>query len=230
MRERIIYPPDHPAIEAGVDPSTKPRSIVQAMSKTEQVCISLFAALLWLAFPAMMIAQASTPNIRESVNAAAHDGRHDFDFEVGTWKAHVRKLLHPLTGSHEWDELDGTVVTRSLPMLEGWNESEMKVDSPTTHTHIEILAVRLYNPASQQWSIYGSSIKTGIFDPPQIGQFTNKRGEFYAQDTIQGRTVYIRYVWQDLSPSNTHFEQAFSADGGKTWETNWIYDGTRVKE
>jgi hypothetical protein len=200
------------------------------MTKTEQVFVLLFVALLWLAFPAMMIAQASTPNTRESGNAAAHDGRHDFDFEVGTWKAHVRKLLHPLTGSHEWDELDGTVVTRSLPMLEGWNESEMKVDSPTTHTHIEILAVRLYNPASQQWSIYGSSIKTGIFDPPQIGQFNNKRGEFYAQDTIQGRAVYIRYVWQDLSPSSTHFEQAFSADGGKTWETNWIYDGTRVKE
>jgi hypothetical protein len=200
------------------------------MSKTEQVFVLLFVALLWLAFPAMMIAQASTPNTRESGNAAAHNGRHDFDFEVGTWKAHVRKLLHPLTGSHEWDELDGTVVTRSLPMLEGWNESEMKVDSPTTHTHIEILAVRLYNPASQQWSIYGSSIKTGIFDPPQIGQFNNKRGEFYAQDIFQGRAVYIRYVWQDLSPSSTHFEQAFSADGGKTWETNWIYDGTRVKE
>jgi hypothetical protein len=198
------------------------------MSKTERICVSLFTALLWLALPAMMIAQASTPNTRES--AAAHDGRHDFDFEVGTWKARVRKLLHPLTGSHEWDDFNGIVVTRSLPMLEGWNESEMKVDSPTTHTHIEILAVRLYNPASQQWSIYGSSIKTGIFDPPQVGQFNNKRGEFYAQDTIQGRAVYIRYVWQDLSPVSTHFEQAFSADGGKTWETNWIYDGTRVKE
>ena len=199
------------------------------MSKTEQVCASLFMALLWLALP-VMIAQASTPDIRESGNAATQDGRHDFDFEVGTWKAHVRKLLHPLTGSREWDDFDGTVLTRSLPMLEGWNESEMKVDSPTTHTHIEILALRLYNPASQQWSIYGSNIKTGVFDPPQIGQFNNKRGEFYAQDTIQGRAVYIRYVWQDVSPASTHFEQAFSADGGKTWETNWIYDGTRVKE
>jgi len=198
------------------------------MSKTEQVCVSLFTALLWLALPAMAIAQASTPNIQES--AAAHDGRHDFDFEVGTWKAHVRKLVHPLTGSREWDDFDGIVVTRPLPMLEGWNESEMKIDSPTTHTHIEILAVRLYNPTSQQWSIYGSSIKTGMFDPPQIGQFNNKRGEFYAQDTFQGRAVYIRFVWQDVSPASTHFEQAFSADGGKTWEINWIYDGMRVKE
>jgi hypothetical protein len=200
------------------------------MSKTEKVIVSLFTAILWLALPPTMIALASTPNIQESGNAAAHDGRHDFDFEVGTWKAHVRKLLHPLTGSHEWDDFDGIVVTRSLPMLEGWNESEMKVDSSTTHTHIEILAVRLYNPASRQWSIYGSNIKTGVFDPPQIGQFNNKHGEFYAQDTIQGRALYIRYVWQDVGPASTHFEQAFSADGGKTWETNWIYDGTRVKE
>ena len=58
-----------------------------------------------------------------------HDGRHDFDFELGTWNAHVRKLVHPLAGSQEWDTFDGTVVTRTLPMLEGWNESEMKVDS-----------------------------------------------------------------------------------------------------
>jgi hypothetical protein len=178
----------------------------------------------------MISAQTPAPKNPENQSATPHDGRHDFDFEVGTWKAHVRKLFHPLTGSTEWDDLDGTVVTRSLPMLEGWNESEMTVDSPTTHQHIEILAVRLYNPTSHQWSIYGSSIKTGIFDPPQVGQFDGKHGEFYAQDTIQGRAIYIRYVWQNLTPRTTHFEQAFSADGGKTWETNWIYDGTRVEK
>jgi hypothetical protein len=199
------------------------------MRKTRPTRVFLFTALLSFALPAMISAQTVTPKSPGDPNAL-HDGRHDFDFEVGTWKAHVRKLLHPLTGSTQWDDLDGTVVTRSLPMLEGWNESEMRVDSPTTHQHIEILAVRLYNPTSHQWSIYGSSIKTGIFDPPQIGQFDNKRGEFYAQDTIQGRAVYIRYLWQNLGPSTTHFEQAFSADGGKTWETNWIYDGTRVEK
>jgi hypothetical protein len=200
------------------------------MSKPRSVRVFLIAALLSFALPAMFSAQTAAPKSPEAPNAMPHDGRHDFDFEVGTWKAHVRKLIHPLTGSTEWDDLDGTVVTRSLPMLEGWNESEMRVDSPTTHQHIEILAVRLYNPTSHQWSIYGSSIKTGIFDPPQIGQFDNKRGEFYAQDTIQGRATYIRYAWQNISPQTTHFEQAFSADGGKTWETNWIYDGTRVEK
>jgi hypothetical protein len=200
------------------------------MSKTRFARVFLVTAFLSFALSAVVSAQTATPKSPGDRNAIPHDGRHDFDFEVGTWKAHVRKLLHPLTGSSEWDDLDGTVVTRSLPMLEGWNESEMRVDSPTTHQHIEILAVRLYNPTSHQWSIYGSSVKTGTFDPPQIGQFDNRRGEFYAQDTLQGRATYIRYLWQNLSPATTHFEQAFSVDGGKTWETNWIYDGTRVEK
>jgi hypothetical protein len=86
----------------------------------------------------------------------------------------------------------------------------------------------LYNPTSKQWSIYGASSKTGVFDPPQIGQFDGNRGEFYASDLYEGRAIYIRYVWQNVNPTTTHFEQAFSADGGKTWEVNWIYDGTRL--
>jgi hypothetical protein len=140
----------------------------------------------------------------------------------------VRTMVHRLTGLNDWEELDGTVVTRSLPMLEGWNESEMRVDSSTTHRRIEILAVRVYNPVSRQWSIYGSSVKTGVFDPPQVGQFNNGRGEFYGQDTWEGRAVTVRFVWDAVSHDKTHFEQAFSQDGGKTWEVNWIYDGTRV--
>jgi hypothetical protein len=54
--------------------------------------------------------------------------------------------------------------------------------------------------------------------------------EFYAQDTLQGRAIFIRFMWENVSASTTHFEQAFSIDGGKTWEPNWIYDGTRIKE
>ena len=197
------------------------------MSIVRRVCVWPATVLLSFALPLTVFAQTATP-VTQGTNSVHHDGRHDFDFEVGTWKAHVRRLVHPLTGSTEWENLDGTVVTRTLPMLEGWNESEMTVDSPTTHTHINILAVRVFNPTSQQWSIYGASIKTGTFDPPQIGSFTNNRGEFYAQDTFANKAVYIRYLWLKVSPNATHFEQAFSVDGGKTWETNWIYDGTRI--
>ena len=195
------------------------------MTMTHRLHFTLPALLLCLT--AEPWAAAQTPPV-PPLQPALHDGRHDFDFEVGAWKCTVRYLMHRLTGSTQWDNFEGTVVTRTLPMLEGWNESEMQVESPTTHTRIDILAVRLYNPASRQWSIYGSSIKTGVFDPPQIGQFINGRGEFYAADTWQGRAILIRYQWTSVNPNKTHFEQAFSQDGGKTWETNWIYDGTRA--
>jgi len=187
----------------------------------------LLAALLGVSALAAQ-AQSTAPN--PSLQPVLPDGRHDFDFEVGTWKAHVRTLVHRLSAANDWEELDGTVVTRSLPMLEGWNESEMRVDSPTTHRRIEILAVRCYNPSSRQWSIYGSSVRTGVFDPPVVGQFSSGHGEFYGSDMWEGRAVTVRYMWQSVSRDKTHFEQAFSQDGGKTWEVNWIYDGTRTSE
>lgn len=189
---------------------------------------SVFLSLL-LGFAALpALPQSAAPN--PPLQPILHDGRHDFDFEVGTWKAHVKTLVHRLSGAHDWEDLDGTVVTRSLPLLEGWNESEMRVDSPTTHRRIELLAVRIYNPASRQWSIYGSSLKTGVFDPPLIGTFNNGRGDLYGQDTWEGRAVTVRFTWQSVSHDRTHFEQAYSQDGGKTWEVNWIYDGTRVAQ
>jgi hypothetical protein len=171
-------------------------------------------------------AQRATAQSAANPPATLHDGSHDFDFELGTWHAHLRYLKHRLAGSNEWDELDGTVVTK--PFMDGkGNITEMDVLSPTTHRHIQNIAVRLYNVSSRQWSIYGAGPDDGVFDPPQIGQFEGNRGEFYATDKYQGRAVFIRFVWQNLSPTHTHFEQAFSVDGGKTWEVNWIYDGTR---
>lgn len=189
----------------------------------------LITTIIWFGQQPSAAAQPAAANVNTDSrqNAASPDGQHDFDFEIGRWKAHVSRLPHRLSGSKDWDEYDGTVVT--TPFMEGkGNLSEMNVDSATSHDHIQIIAVRLYNPTSRQWSIYGASAKTGIFDPPQIGQFDGNRGEFYATDMYQGRAIYIRYVWQKLSPTATHFEQAFSADGGKTWEVNWIYDGTRM--
>lgn len=158
---------------------------------------------------------------------ALHDGQHDFDFELGHWHAHLRYLRSRLTGSNEWDEFDGTVVT--TPFMDGkGNLTEMNVDSAMSHRHLQNIAVRLYNPTSRQWSIYGADDKSGTFDPPQIGHFDGNRGEFYATDLYKGRAVLIRFEWQKLGPDKTHFEQAFSTDGGKTWEVNWIYDGTRM--
>lgn len=182
--------------------------------------------LVGLASCPAVIAQNPAPASAAQI-PSLRDGAHDFDFELGHWKAHLRYLKSRLTGSNEWEDFDGTVVT--TPFMDGkGNLTEMDVTSPTTHRRIQGIAVRLYDPPSRQWSIYGADPTSGHFDPPQIGHFDGNRGEFYATDLYKGRAVLIRFEWQKLGPDKTHFEQAFSVDGGKTWEVNWIYDGTRM--
>jgi len=166
---------------------------------------------------------------KTTTNAALQDGQHDFDFLLGSWKIHLKKRLHPLSGSNEWVEFDGMVVCRTI-----WNGlaevEEFNVDSPEKNIFIQGLAVRLYNPKSHQWSIYWANQKNGAFDPsPQIGQFQNGRGQFYGQDTLDGRAIYVRFAWSNITSPAPHFEQAYSADGGRTWEVNWITEQTRME-
>ena len=155
------------------------------------------------------------------------DGQHDFDFEIGTWSTHVRRLLRPLTGSKSWVEMNGTTVVRKV-----WNGRsnivELEADSPTGH--FEGLSLRLYNPQTHQWSIHYANSRDGMLDRPTIGQFKDGRGEFFSQETLEGRTIFVRFVIVPSGPDSCQFEQAFSEDGGRTWETNWIATDTRVKE
>ena len=158
---------------------------------------------------------------------AVRDRQHDFDFEMGAWKQHLKRRLNPLTGSNTWVEFDGTIVGQKI-----WNGranlDEFEADGPTGH--IEGLTLRLYNPEAHQWSLYWANSKVGYIDgPPQVGEFKNGRGEFYAQDTFKGRAILIRYVWSEITANSAHFEQSFSDDGGMTWEVNWISQMTRAK-
>jgi len=166
--------------------------------------------------------KASPPRI-----PAARDGQHDFDFEIGSWKTHLSRLLHPLTGSKTWIEYEGTSVVRKV-----WNGRanllELEVDGQAGH--LEALSLRLYNPESHQWSLNFSNRSGGTLSRPTIGEFKNGRGEFFDQETLNGRAILVRFVISDITPNSSHFEQAFSDDGGKTWETNWIATDTRVKE
>ena len=159
--------------------------------------------------------------------AAERDGQHDFDFEFGHWKVHNRRLVHPLTGSSEWVEFEGTVVAR--PVWEGRaNMDEYEADSPTGH--IEGMTVRTYDSKSHQWSIYWANQKNGVISlPAMVGNFKGNRGEFFDQEDFNGRMVFVRYIWTVTSADITRWEQAFSADGGTTWETNWIMNATRDK-
>ena len=155
------------------------------------------------------------------------DGQHAFDWEIGTWKTHLRRLLHPLTGSTTWTEYDGTSVVHKI-----WNGRanmvELEVTGPAGH--IEGLSLRLYNPDSHQWSLNFASSVGGAMGVPTVGEFKNGRGEFYDQEVINGRMILVRNVWSDMTVDSGHFEQAFSEDGGKTWEVNWIAVDTRVIE
>ena len=153
------------------------------------------------------------------------DGRHDFDFEIGSWRTHISRLLHPLTGSSIWVEYQGTSVVR--PVWNGRaNLLELEVAGPSGNT--EALSLRLYNPESHQWSLNFSNASVGTLSQPTIGEFHNGRGEFFDQETIGGRAVLVRFVISDVSADSCHFEQAFSVDGGKSWEVNWIATDTRI--
>jgi hypothetical protein len=159
------------------------------------------------------------------ITAQQRDGQHDFDFEIGTWKTHVSRRLHPLTGSTTWVSMDGTSVCRKV-----WdgraNLLELEADGPSGH--FEGLSLRLYNPQSHQWSLNYSNSNDGTLSQPTIGQFRNGRGEFFDQETLNGRAILVRFVISDITPASCHFEQSFSDDGGKTWEVNWIATDTRV--
>lgn len=157
--------------------------------------------------------------------ATQRDGQHDFDFELGSWKIHLKRRLNPLTGSNTWVDFDGTSVTRKL--WDGRAQIE-QFETDGAGGHIEGLTLRTYNPKNRQWSLYWANSKDGVVVPPQIGQFKNGVGEFYAQDTLNGKQIFVRFIWSKTETSVPHFEQSFSDDGGKTWEVNWITDQTRV--
>lgn len=166
--------------------------------------------------------------------SAEHDGQHDFDFEIGAWKIHLKKLEHALAGSHDpaakepkkWLEFDGDSVTKKIW---GGRAQIEQFETGGAAGHIEGLTLRLYNPQTRQWRLYWANAKNGYLDQPMVGEFKNGVGEFYDQEPFNGRMIYVRFIWSRTDTSAPHFEQSYSDDGGKTWEVNWITDQTRVQ-
>jgi len=152
------------------------------------------------------------------------DGQRDFDFDFGTWKTHSSRLLHPLTGSTAWVDMDGMTIVKKI-----WggraNLAEFKADGPAGH--IELLSLRWYNPTAHQWSLDFATPNVGTLGIPCVGEFKNGRGDFYDQETINGKTILVRFSIWGITDNTAQSEQAFSDDGGKTWETNWINRYTR---
>ena len=171
-------------------------------------------------------AQASRPSAQQNSQPfQRRDGQHDFDFNLGTWKTHIRYLRQPATGP-AWVEFDGTVVVRKI--WDGRAQLE-EIEADGSAGHFEGLTLFLYNPESHQWSQNFASSNDGTMSPPSVGEFKDGRGEFYSQEPYHGKTVLIRGVWSDITPDSHRFEQSFSQDGGKTWEPNFIAVLTREK-
>ena len=156
--------------------------------------------------------------------AEARDGAAAFDFEIGRWRTVVKRLRKPLSGSSDWVEYEGTSVVHAF--LGGRaNLVELSIAGPAGR--IEGVALRLYHPGTGEWSIHYAGAADGELTPALTGRFENGRGEFLGDDTLGDRPIRVRFVITQPSRDTARFEQAFSGDGGKTWEINWIAVDTR---
>jgi hypothetical protein len=160
-----------------------------------------------------------------NVKQPEQDGRADFDFFIGSWKFRNRCLREWLKGSTSWEEFGGTSVARKILGGPGHIE-EYTLEYASVAP--EGMAVRLFDPQTQQWSVYEADNRNG-FDPrPAIGAFKDGRVEGYSHQPWEGTYIFRRVIWSEITATSFHWEQAFSADGGRTWETNWITDFERI--
>ncbi len=175
-----------------------------------------------LALPAHAAGDAAAP-----AAAAVRDGQHDFDFNIGVWKTHIRRVLEPLSGSPDSVEMNGTVTVRKV-----WDGraqlEEIEADGPKGHW--EGTTLFLYNPQAHQWSQTFADSKSGVLETPMIGSFKDGRGELISLDTYNGRTILARGVWSDITPDSHHFEISYSGDGGRSWAPAFIANLTRLKQ
>ena len=185
-----------------------------------------FAASLVVSTLIASIALAGEPPKSPPTPAAHRDGSHDFDFEFGVWTTELKRLQSPLSGSTTWIDYRGTTTVR--PILGGRaNLAELVVEGAAGR--IEGAALRLYDPEARQWSLNYFNVSDGHLTPPVIGEFSNERGVFFAQDTFRGRAILVRFVITKVDTDTYRFEQAFSTDGGAHWELNWIATDRRNK-
>jgi hypothetical protein len=200
---------------------------MQCIARLKETVMNPFKKIQTLLLASSLIVLSLSLQGLAQLNSDAsktRDGQHDFDFNIGAWNTHIKRLQHPLTGSNTWVELNGTVVVQKV-----WNGraqlEEIEADGPTGH--FEGLTLFLYNPQSHQWSQNFASSSDGTLSVPTGGEFKNGRGEFFDQEPFHGRTILVRVVWSNISPNSHQFEQSFSDDGGKTWEPNFVATLTR---
>ncbi len=189
--------------------------------------LPLAAALLAASLGSIAPARSSQDNPKPAT-APNLSGLHDFDSRAGHWRSHHRRLKERLAGSHEWVEFDGTQTLWLL--MDGYanvDENDFKVPGGGVYRGVTL---RAYDAKTGQWAIWWLDGRNpfGELDPPVKGCFVKGVGTFYADDKLRGKPIRVRFVWSGMTANSAHWEQAFSPDGGKTWETNWITDFRRI--
>ncbi len=153
-------------------------------------------------------------NIVASENSSARD----FDFLVGKWRIHNKKLNKRLAGCQDWTEFEAAGECRKI--LKGFGNTDSFI-TEFDGKPFEAITLRLFNPATKLWSIYWADSQKVVLDVPQIGSFENRIGEFYARDIFEGKPIIVKFKWDTTDAEMPIWSQAFSADNGKTWEWNW---------
>jgi hypothetical protein len=159
------------------------------------------------------------------VSISSMSGINDFDFLIGEWSVVHRRLKKRLAGDTEWIEISGPASVRKILGGLG-NFDEFQIPLPEGAYIGSTL--RLFNPATQLWSIYWMDSRNPALDPPMVGKFGNGRGLFYGDDTFDGRPIRVRFIWTPITSMTCRWEQAFSIDAGQAWETNWTMSFSRI--
>lgn len=174
----------------------------------------------------------TNPATDTTTTTAMSSGAHDFDFLMGQWRVDNRRLVHRLRGATEWETFTATQHARQLPAGIGNYDDFTPQDWRPGFVG---MSLRVFNPQTGLWSIYwlnnqdgGIDAASGALTPPVVGKFTNGVGLFEANDTYQGQAIRVRYTWSHISANSARWEQAFSVDGGTTWEVNWIMQMSRT--
>jgi hypothetical protein len=185
----------------------------------------------FLQLVAAAAASACTPGISEPPRGPMSDpyppddGRHDFDFLFGRWTMTNQHLRTRLKADTRWDEF--TSVSEVHPILGGLGNTDTYAAARFADGKpLQGATLRLFNPATGLWSIYWADDRRVTLDPPVIGRFERGVGTFIGDDVFEGKPIKFRFVW--TAGAHPTWEQAFSADGGQTWETNFRNQFTRT--
>jgi hypothetical protein len=186
------------------------------------IAVLVFGVSLW----------AATESLRDSGDKMTHidstvSGLHDFDFLVGRWHVHHRRLREMLTDKREWVEFDGTSVVQTI--LGGYGITDDNVFEFPDGAY-RGASLKSFDVKSRTWSIWwlDSRSPLGPLDPPVRGGFQDGTGTFFADEIFKGKPIRVRFMWSGITAATCHWEQAFSTGGGETWETNWLMDFKRT--